>query len=221
MKDLWSKITAVRWTTWLLIAGAIFLLIMAFRGCNNLPSHKAEKKESDQRYENYRADSGRMVKKIADLSFRNDSLQGALDTALRQRDIYRKDLSGRADAVRKTLASGDAAGRRRDTAAIVVNWDSLRAQVAAGLPVVIAQDSLSQQIIDDCMRQGAIKDSMTAAYRYLWTKADSNYGAQRQAYNDLFKDYSKANSRLKFNKTLSRGLAIALLAAGAKIFIFK
>jgi len=221
MKDLLTKLTAVRWTTWLLIAVAVFLLFMAFRSCNNLPSHKPEKKSSDSAAAAYADSVDVQKRKIVDLEFRNDLLRHRLDTANMLLVAVRKDAAARVIAVRQTLASGVDAARRRDTAAIIINWDSLRAQVAAGLPVVIAQDSLSQQVIGDCMRQGAVKDSMILAYRYLWSIADSNYARQRQAYNGLFADYKTANSRLKFNKTLSRGLAIGLLVAGAKIFIFK
>jgi len=221
MKDLFTKLTAVRWTTWLLIAVAVFLLFMAFRSCNNLPSHKSEKKSSDSTASAYADSVAVQKRKIVDLEFRNDLLQHRLDSATAQLAIIRKDAAARVIAVRQTLASGGDAARRRDTAAIIINWDSLRAQVAAGLPVVIAQDSLSQQVIAACMRQGAVKDSMILAYRYLWSVADSNYARQRQAYSGLFADYKKANRGYKFNKTLSRGLAIVLLVAGAKIFIFK
>jgi hypothetical protein len=158
---------------------------------------------------------------IADLSFRNDSLQTRLDTVTRQLSAIRRDNAGRVQSVRKTLASGEDAARRRDTAAIIVNWDSLRAQVIAGLPALAVQDSLSQEVINAYIRQGVVKDSLTVAYRTLWLKADSNYSAQLRAYNGLYADYKKVNLGLKFNKTLSRGLAVALLAAGMKIFIFK
>ena len=124
-------------------------------------------------------------------------------------------------AVRQTLASGTAAARRRDTAGIIVNWDSLRAQVAAGLPLVITSDSLSQEAIAACMAEGAIKDSIAANYLDLWQTTKTAYGQQRTAYKELLSDYAKANSRLKFNKTLSRVEAIVVLAAIAKIFIFK
>jgi hypothetical protein len=214
-------ITAFLKKYWPLLAVGIVLLVIAFRGCNNLPSHKEEKSSIDSLRAAYVNDSGRLVRHIADLSFQKDSLQSALDTTRRQLNSVRKDLASGVVAVRKTIANGNDAARRRDTAAILVNWDSLRAQVIAGLPIIAAQDSLSQQVIDDCLRQGAIKDSMLVAYKYLWQKADLNYGKTYDAYNSLFKDYQKANSRLNFNKTLSRGLAIALLAAGAKIFIFK
>jgi len=204
----------------LLIAGA-FLLWVAFRGCNNLPSHKDEKKSLDSLNNAYQVLVGQQQRKISELTFQNDSLEKRLDSTARRLNAVRWDLSARAVAVRQTLASGADAARRRDTTAIVINWDSLRAQVITGLPIVVAQDSLSQAMINDCLAQGAIKDSVATAYRYLWMTADSAYGKQRSAYNSLFADYKKANSRLKFNKTLSRGLAIALLAAGAKIFIFK
>lgn len=221
MKNLFTKLAAVYWTTWLLIAGGIFLLVMAFRSCNNLPSHKDEKKGLDSLATAYEVQVGKQQRQITALTVENDSLQKRLDSANMQLAIVRKDAAARVIAVQQTLASGDQAALHRDTAAIIVNWDSLRAQVIAGLPVVIAQDSLSHQVIDDCMRQGVVKDSLITVYRGLWMLADTNYARQLQAYNGLFVDYTKANSRLKFNKTLSRGLAIALLAAGAKIFVFK
>jgi len=221
MKDLLTKLTAVRWTTWLLIAVAVFLLFMAFRSCNNLPSHKPEKKSSDSAAAAYADSVAIQRRKIVDLEYRNSDLQKSLDSANQLLNIVRKDAAARVIAVRQNLTNGDEAIVKHDTLWRLQNCDSLRAQVKSGLSVVIAQDSLSQQVIADCMRQGAVKDSTILAYRYLWSIADSNYARQRQAYNGLFADYKTANSRLKFNKTLSRGLAIALLVAGAKIFIFK
>jgi hypothetical protein len=204
---------------WPLIAGVI-LVIIAFRGCNPLPTHNDEKKASDTRAASYQVDTGRYLRVIADLSFQKDSLQTALDTTRSQLVAVRQANAGRMVAVQKTLASGNEAARRRDTAAILINWDSLRAQVIAGLPALAVQDSLCQETINTCMRQGMVKDSLTVAFRTLWLKADSNYAAQLKAYNGLYGDYKKASNGLKFNKTLSRGLAVALLVAGAKIFIF-
>lgn len=221
MNDLLNKLRAIRWTTLLLIAGAIFLLIMTFRSCKSLPSHKDEKVVSDARAAAYQVDTGRYLRIIADLSFQKDSLQTALDTTRSQLAAVRQANAGRVVAVQKTLASGNDAARRRDTAAILVNWDSLRAQVIAGLPALAVQDSLCQETINTCIRQGVVKDSLTASFRTLWLKADSNYTAQLKAYNGLYGDYRKASAGLKFNKTLSRGLAVALLATGAKIFIFR
>jgi hypothetical protein len=206
---------------WLAGIAGVLLLIIAFRGCNNLPTHKDEKKTSDSLESAY-ANKVAIHQMInARLEYQKDSLQKCLDSTNILLSFVRKDASVRIAAVKQTLSAGISAALRKDTAAILVNWDSLRAQVAAGLPVVIAQDSLSQRVIADCLQQGMVKDSLIYSYKGLWMLADSNYAKQRQLYNGLYSDYRKANSRLKFNKTLSRGLAIALLAAGAKIFILK
>jgi hypothetical protein len=220
MKKLTAYIKAHRLFI-LLTAGAIFLLIIAFRGCNNLPSHKDEKKEMDSLSAAYEGQIGALKRDNVNLSFQKDSIQRKFDSASLELAANRKDGAAKIEAVKQTLTSGDRAAARRDTAAMLINWDSLRAQVVAGLPVVVANDSLSQQVIAACVAQGAVKDSLIANYATMWQKADNAYSRQRAAYNGLYTDYSKANSRLKFNKTLSRGLAIALLVAGAKIFIFK
>src|ERR1051326_6945304 len=112
MKDLLSKLTTIRWTTWLLIAMAVFLLFMAFRSCNNLPSHKPEKKSSDSAAAAY-ADSVAVQKRlIIDLQYRNSDLQKSLDSANQQLNIVRKDAAARVMAVRQTLTSGVDAAKR-------------------------------------------------------------------------------------------------------------
>lgn len=221
MNPILLKIKAIKLATWLLIAAAVFLLIIAFRGCNNLPTHKEDKKTSDSMERVYTTQVAMHRLINARLEYQKDSLQKSLDSTNTLLSFVRKDAAARIAAVKQTLTTGADAARRKDTAAILINWDSLRAQVAAGLPVVIAQDSLSQKVIEDCLQQGMVKDSLIYSYRNLWALADSNYAKQRQLYNGLYSDYQKANSRLKFNKTLSRGLAILLLGAGAKLFIFK
>jgi hypothetical protein len=207
--------------TWWLILAIVILLTIVFRGCNNLPTHKDEKKSLDSTAEAYQLTVTSQQRKIIDLEFREDSLQKRLDTTSAQLMAVRKDMSVRVDAVRRTLSSGSQAAQRRDTMAILINWDSLRAQVIAGLPVIAASDSLSQQVIDDCFKKGAVKDSLVVAYETMWREANTAYAKTKTAYDGLYSDYRKASSRLKFNKTLTRVEAVVILAALAKILIFK
>lgn len=218
---MWNKIAAIRLMYWLLIAAGVFLLIMAFRQCNNLPSHRGEGKSMDSVAVALAAKEKAGEVKLAALTRQKDSLQHIVDTTQKQLQAVRKDLSARAIAVLQNLANGSQAIGKHDTLWRLQNCDSLRAQVAAGLPVVIAQDSLSQETIAACMAEGAVKDSIAASYLDLWQTTKTAYSQQRAAYVGLLKDYNKANGRLKFNKTMTRGLAIALLAAGLKIFVFK
>jgi hypothetical protein len=206
---------------WPLLIAAAVLLFIALRSCNPVPSHKEEKKGQDSMAVQYKADKAKDLQQIAALNLSNYRLKYQLDSTQILLAFTRKDAAGRIEAVKNTLASGADAARRRDTAAIIVNWDSLRAQVVAGLPVITAEDSLSQRVIADCLQQGMVKDSLIYAYKDLWQKADTAYTRSALAYNGLYVDYTRLNRQFKFNKTLSRGLAIILLVAGAKIFIFK
>jgi hypothetical protein len=206
---------------WLAGIAGVLLLIIAFRGCNPAPSHKDEKKSLDSLDAAYKNAVSEKQRQIIGLELHNDSLQKKLDSTQLLLSFTRKDASVRIAAVKQTLTAGADAALRKDTAAILVNWDSLRAQVIAGLPVVIAQDSLSQQVIADCLQQGMVKDSLIYSYKALWQKADTVYARSALAYNGLYVDYARLNKQFKFNKTLSRGLAVALLVAGAKIFILK
>lgn len=221
MKNVWSKITAIPLKYWLLIAAGIFLMIMAFRSCNNLPSHKQEGKNMDSLQIAYASEKAADLHRIAELSFQKDSIQDRFDSLDALYKAVKQDASARVSAVRQNLASGADAIAKHDTLWRLQNCDSLRAQVAAGLPVIAAQDSLCQAMVNACMAEGGVKDSLISSYATLWRKADTAYSQQRAAYVGLYSDYNKANSGLKFNKTLSRGLALALLVAGAKIFIFK
>lgn len=221
MKELLTKIATIPLKSWLLIAAAVFLLAMAFRSCNNLPSHKDEGKSMDSLQKAYSTEKAVDLRKITDLTFQKDSIQDRFDSLDARYKAVQQDASARVDAVQQNLSNGDQAIAKRDTLWRLRNCDSLRAQVTTGLLVIAAKDSLCQAMISACIAEGSVKDSISQTYLSLWKKADTAYSRQRQAYVGLYMDYTKANSRLKFNKTLSRGLAIALLAAGAKIFIFK
>jgi|GEM_PF-3272551 len=203
------------------IVGAVVLFVIAFRGCNNLPGHKDDKKMMDSLATAYSAEREAKLAAIDQLTTKEKQWQNRFDSLSELSQNLRADLSDRGKAVRKTLSSGDAAAIRRDTAAILVNWDSLRAEVKAGLPIVVANDSITMEMVNACVQEGLIKDTLITHWQGLFYKADTAYALQRAKYASLYSDYTKANFRLKFNKTLSRGLAIALLAAGAKIFIFK
>lgn len=217
MQKLLDIIKAFTGRYWLWLIVAAILLFIIFRSCKPLPSHKDDKKTSDSTAVVYAAEKKASLLEIARLKASEKNWHTRFDSLARQK----VDLRPAAKAVRATLSSGDAAAIRRDTAAILVNWDSLRAEVKAGLPVVIANDSISMEMVNACVQEGMVKDSLIDHWQGLFYKADSAYALQHDKYNTLFSDYTKANRGLKFNKTLSRGLALGLIAAGIKIFILK
>lgn len=221
MKKLLDIIKAFAGRYWLLMIVAVVLLIIAFRSCKTLPSHQGDKASSDSLARVYASEKEASLAVIARLTVREKEWQTRFDSLSEQAQALKIDLTAKEKEVRKTLASGDVIAILRDTAAILVNWDSLREEVKAGLPVVIAKDSISEAMVNACVQQGIIKDTLITHWAMLFHKADTAYALQRAKYASLYSDYTKANFRLKFNKTISRGLAIALLAAGAKIFIFK
>lgn len=213
------KAFAVRY--WLLIIVAVVLLVVSFRSCKTLPSHQGDKASSDSLARVYAIDKEANLAVIAQLTVSEKQWQTRFDSLSEQAQNLKADLTAKEKEVRKTLSNGDIIAILRDTAAILVNWDSLRAEVKAGLPVVIAKDSISEAMVNACVQQGIIKDTLITHWQGLFYKADTAYALQRAKYASLYSDYTKANFRLKFNKTISRGLAIALLVAGAKIFILK
>jgi hypothetical protein len=221
MQKLLDIIKAFVGRYWLLLIVAVILLIITFRGCKTLPSHRDDKASSDSLARAYAGEKEANLAAVAQLAIKEKQWQTRFDSLSDQAQALKKDLSVRAQIVYHTLSHGDAIAIRRDTAAILVNWDSLRAEVKAGLPVVITKDSISEALVNACVQRGMIKDTLIIHWQGLFYKADTAYALQRAKYASLYADYTKANFRLKFNKTLSRGLALALLAAGAKIFIFK
>lgn len=221
MQKLLDIIKAFTVRYWLLIIVAAILLVIAFRSCKTLPSHQDDKASSDSLARVYAIEKEANLSVIAQLTVRERDWQTRFDSLSDQARALKVDLTAKGMEVRKTLSNGDAIAITRDTAAILVNWDSLRAEVKAGLPVVIAKDSISEAMVNACVQQGMVKDTLITHWADLFHKADTAYALQRAKYASLYSDYTKANFRLKFNKTISRGLAIALLAAGAKIFIFK
>lgn len=235
MKDLWLKITSVRLTTWMQIAGVIILLTIAVGRCNNLPSNKADKKKVDSVYNSYQE-----VARIKQVE--NDSLRRELVATKTERiaadhraDSLEKELTASiaeirqsAGEIKKNLAAGDQARAAGDTQRIVSNCDSLRQQVRSVMILAenyarIKDSAVSAHIavmqIRD--RHDTTMERLIANQDFQLKKADTTIAVYKNKYDILDKNYSKANSRLNFNKTLSRGLAIGLLAAGLKIFIFK
>lgn len=206
---------------WWLIAAGVFLLFIAFRSCKPLPSHKEEKKEMDKDAAIYKSQRDSLLKVAAERGVENEQLKRRNDTLLHQRDSLRGEVAAGIKKAQGIIKEGRDALKRGDTGMVFHSWTDLATTVEKGISTIGREDTISQQIIENQKQQLAIKDSTISAYRYLWSLADSNYAKQRSAYDALFSDYKRANSGLKFNKTLSRGLAIALLVAGAKIFIFK
>ncbi|HEY4207969.1 MAG TPA: hypothetical protein VGM31_14195 [Puia sp.] len=217
----WSGIVSFVQKWWLLLIAAGILLFLAFRGCNNLPSHNNDKKALDSLMTVYAAE-----KKADQLII--DSLQQHDLRTSQERDSLiseifdaQEDLSERGKIVRSNLAAGDTARAKKDTAAIVQNADELRVIVAAGVPAVQGYERLTDSLISTCLTSGRVKDSIANTYKRLAERADSVVAFQQQKYNALSSDYRKANLRLKFNKTVSRVEAAALLATLIKIFVIK
>jgi hypothetical protein len=206
---------------WLAGIAGVFLLIIAFRGCNPAPSHKDEKKSLDSAQVKYKAAKDSMKLVIADLTYRNETLQRAYDTIHHQRDSLGRVVKDGVVKLQAAIKRGQEAKDRGDTASVVRSWDTVTGMVNRGIPAIVKADTLDQQMVDNHNRQMAIKDSAIAALTYLWHFADDNYAGAKKAYDGLYHDYGDLNRQFKFNKTLSRGLAIALLAAVAKIFILK
>jgi len=191
-----------------LITVAILLLaggISVWKGCRPGPSHDAEDKHLDSAAVKLTHQQDSLVTVIIRLRKDSAGLQQRFDSTRRYDSVVREDLMARAQVVRNTLTGGDLAASRRDTAAILINWDSLRAEVKAGLPIVILHDSLSQEQISTCLEQGRVKDSIVESWHTLFVLTDTAYRQSRTAYKGLLKDYDHQQFQLKIWKPVAIG----------------
>lgn len=181
------------------------LISILWKGCRFGSDHTAEASHLDSLQHTYDSSKASGLREITRL--RGDSAQWAsrFDSLRRQDSAVREDLLARAEVVRNTLTGGDLAASRLDTAAILINWDSLRAEVKAGLPIVILHDSLSQEQIQTCIAQGRVKDSIAEMWHTLFALTDTAYTQTRTAYKGLLKDYNRQQFQVKLWKPIAIG----------------
>lgn len=196
------------------LAGGIFFFM---KGCSREPAPIVNA-ALDSAHAQWLLDSGRMARRIVDLSFQKDSLQIRLDTTLPRLDSFRRALAMGIPKVEKTLAIGQDARNRGDLPALALSWDSLRPMILAGLPLVTGADSLSQQVIADCIAQGRVKDSLANSWRYLYLRTDTLYNAERVDNTLLRADNAKKGKQLGIWKVVGKaGVAYFLLRTALDI----
>lgn len=189
-----------------LTGGILFFL----KGCSHEAAPAIIDIRSDSAHAQWLLDSGRMARKIVDLSFEKDSLQIRLDTTLPRLDSFRRLLAIGIPKVEKTLATGQDARNRGDLPALALSWDSLRPLIIGALPLVTGADSLSQQVIADCIAQGRVKDSLANSWRYLYLRTDTLYNAEHKDNQVLRVDNAGLKKQLKIYKPVAIGGAVLI-----------
>jgi hypothetical protein len=181
--------------------------VLFFKGCRSGPSPETISAT-------IRADSAQHVldsTKAVDLPqialLRADTARKArhIDSLQHDRDSLGKDLAIRGRQVQQLLDEGDAADSSNDCAAIRVNWDSLRAEVKAGLPIVMANDKISNEEITAFIAQGRVKDSLAMYWERLFHSADTANTLQKMAFTSLQKDFNKQQFAMKVWKPVAIG----------------
>lgn len=153
---------------------------------------------------------------IAALEEQKDSLQNVLDS-LSVREImmqYKLDILG--DTVKQTLAALDQAKVRHDTIPILVDCDSLEAQVKRGVPQVQGFEKLTDSIIRAASAEGAVQDSVIERLTRLNNVADATITAQQLQYEIVHKDDLSKTTQLKIYKPVAFG-GVALVVAAILI----
>jgi hypothetical protein len=196
-------------------------ILFYWKGCSPGPSHDNEAAQLDSLQKDFAAFKSSKESEIDGLR-RDTALNNRRMDSMRIRDsLLLVDLTARLKQVRLTLDSGDTAGFRMDTAAIIQNWVALRSEVREGIPVVIAKDSLSQQEIALCMEQGRVKDSIAEGWHALFLRSDSLNTRTDAAYKGLLKDYDKDQFKIKILKPIAIGGAAVILFEVVKAIIPK
>lgn len=211
----------ISWLSGGLAVLVVFLLWVGFRGCNALPTHLADKTTVDSAVAVYAKDKKADQAKIDSLT-RDDQVKTDKVDSLRGEVLAaQQNLWITSAGISETIAGGVRDRAVKDTGAIVSNCDVLVDEVDAQEMALDAYAQKVDSLMDAAASQVRTKDSLAAEAIRLYHTADTTLGIIGPKYDDLFADYTKANRRLAFNKGLSRVEAIAILAAVAKIFIFK
>lgn len=195
------------------IAVAIILLSVAggvlfyMRGCHSGPSPETAAAIQRADSAQHELDSLKTVTlpQIAQLCRDTAAGNRRYDSLRRADSSVRVDIYAGIAAVKENLTAGDAAAARHDTAAILINWDSLRAQVKAGLPIVIKHDTLDMEQILACEANGRVKDSLAAGWERLYHAADTANTFQKKAFAGLQKDFNRQQFALKIWKPVAIG----------------
>jgi hypothetical protein len=149
---------------------------------------------------------------IEALSYRSDSLQDVIDNLTARQTIMQYTLDVMGDTVKMTLAALDQARAKHDTVPMVVNCDSLEAQVKRGIPEINGYTQLTDSIIQAAVAEATVQDSVIAKLNQLNNMASSTITAQQLQYDIIHKDDVSKTAQLKFYKPAAIG-GVGLLAA--------
>lgn len=188
-----------------IIALLVFLLL---RGCNqSIPAASNAKAAYDSAK---RQDSPI----IAGLMRTADTLRQKIDTLTATLVLSHEDLQIRKGNISSTLINGSLARHTHDTAWIIQNCDSLRAQIISDIPAVEHYAALTDSLIAEYSAKSWVQDSIIKKQQHLLKVADTTIAAQQFAYDFLKKDDQHKTAQLRIYKpvaVISGGVILAII----------
>lgn len=189
-----------------IIAVLAFLL---FRSCKTKPLPAADK--SAALVASY--DSTRRLDStvIVDLTLQKDSLVDVADSLMARQTVMQFTLDTMGEHITGTMASLDVATIKHDTLKIILNCDSLEAQVKRGIPAVEGYTMLSDSLVKALVVSGTIQDSIIDKLTKDNKLASNVITAQQLDYSILNTDDKKKTAQLKIFKPVAIG-GVAIVA---------
>lgn len=202
------------WLGILIALGVIFLFWAIFRSCNTPNLHTDEKAKLDS----LNAVIERMQKdsliKLHEDSIRDqvdarkyDSLRNLEKQRLAELKIANNQAKEYAYKYQKAIGN-------HDTSAAISNCGDLARQVIEKDIIISGFETITDSLSKAHTESMLNKDRQIAIWKGLYLAADSGRIENKNKYNGLSKDYGKQVKANKFNKNLSRGLAIVVLVLG-------
>lgn len=206
------------WLTISIAIGVIFLLWVIFRGCNKPNLHTDEKVKLDS----LNAIIERM-KKDSLIKLHEDSVRDQVNSrkydSLRNIEKQRlSELKYANNQAKEYAYKYQKAISNHDTTAAISNCGELAKQVIEKDIIISGFETITDSLAKAHTESMLNKDRQIATWKGLYIAADSARIENKNKYNDLSKDYGKEVKANKFNKNLSRGLAIAVLILGGIVY---
>lgn len=200
-----------------LLAAAILLCWVAFRGCYNAPSHKQEAKQVEQEQKALqKADDSttavieRLKVDSAKLATENADLKKKLATV-------RQEVAAGRQQAGKLIADLDNATANADTSRFIQAAQDLRDLVEVQGGVIAHYEDLFDSTIVNYDAQLVGRDSIIAAQAVLLAQFRAGNASLSEKYFTLNKDNLALSRKLKGERTLGRVLAIGAGVLGVMV----
>lgn len=207
------------WLQILIAFGLIFLLVIIFRGCNPAADHT-----SDKQYVDSVIQVNALLKKQAFTKLHMDRVIDSLnqwryDSMLKVHQVDRLKVDEATAKANLYAFKYQQARELHDTILSFVECDTL-ALVAQDQAIKIhGYEKLTDSLVSAHAAAMLIRQGQYESLNALYMQTDTALNGVAGRYNGLYKDYTKVVKANKFNKTLSRVLAIAVVVLGGSLYL--